>query len=111
MIEERVFKADSKGRIVLGNEYAGAFFGMNPLKNGFFLQQIKFVPLNENISEVKKEKKGKNILKLAGAWEEMKDSDFNNFLTDVKKRRAKNSKRPKVWKKAIYWTLIRFLFF
>lgn len=89
---ERILRADSKGRILLGSEFAGSFLGVTTSTDGIFLQRMQVVP----IQNPEKKKSSENILKFAGAWEDMSDSDFEEFQGNIKTRRKASSKRAKI---------------
>lgn len=92
MNTNKILHADSKGRILLGREYAGAFLGVSVSTEGLFLQRMQIIPMETN----KKKKASTNILEYAGAWEKMPESDLNSFLKDVRTRRKVSSKRNKI---------------
>ena len=88
----RVIRAASKGRVLLGKEFAGAFLGMNTQQNGIFLEKVQFVSIKKtNLREP-----SSKILDFAGAWDEMPEKDFTDFLKTTAGRRKKSgSKRKK----------------
>ena len=92
MNTNRILRADNKGRILLGSEYAGAFLGINVNSEGLLLQRMQMIPIETK----KKAKQSKNILQYAGAWKKMPEIELDNFLKEVQTRRKATSKREKI---------------
>lgn len=92
MNANRILRADNKGRILLGSDYAGAFLGINVSSEGLILRRMQVIPMETT----KKTKSTKNILQYAGAWEKMPDAELDTFLKEVQTRRKANSKRKKI---------------
>ncbi len=90
MKTEKIVRADSKGRILLGADYAGSFLGIQSDGEGLFLRKMLVVPLKNE-----KNKENRNIIQFAGIWADMPEEKFESFLDDVKERRKSSSKRKK----------------
>lgn len=95
-MDTKILKADSKGRISLGSEFIGSFFQVKVDSDGIHLQKVKIIPSNDQGIPKNKLKKAKNLTRFAGAWEDMDDKQFDEFLLDVRKRRKVVSKRNKI---------------
>lgn len=90
MKTEKIVRADSKGRILLGADYAGSFLGIQSDGEGLFLRKMQVIPVkNEKIKDFR------NIVQFAGIWEDMSEEKFESFLDDVKERRKSSSRRKK----------------
>ncbi|HMV78066.1 MAG TPA: hypothetical protein PK453_02210 [Leptospiraceae bacterium] len=91
MKTERIVRADSKGRILLGADYAGSFLGIQSEGEGLFLRKMQVIPLKNE-----KKKDIRNIVQFSGIWEDMSEEKFESFLTEVSERRKISSKRKKL---------------
>lgn len=91
MKTERIVRADSKGRILLGADYAGSFLGIQPEGEGLFLRKMQVVPL-----KTEKTRDSRNIVQYSGIWEDMPEEKFESFLNEVKERRKISSRRKKL---------------
>lgn len=86
---DRFLKTDGKGRLMLGSEFAGMYFGLEFKDGGIFLQKMQMQP--EEITP----KSQKNLLEFAGVWKDVSEAELDEFLEDVQTRRKTVAKRKK----------------
>lgn len=86
---DRFLKTDGKGRLMLGAEFAGMYFGLEYRDGGIFLQKMQMQP------EIIAPKSQKNLLQFAGVWEDVPKTELDEFLEDVQDRRKTVSERKK----------------